>query len=95
MRPLGAKGLQMGTAFLTCMESGTNKVHKEVILNANEDRSFSGKWARGIKNKFILEMQKHETLLPNFPVQNTKCGQKLFSCIKKTPKPNGLRASKY
>ncbi|MDQ0197915.1 NAD(P)H-dependent flavin oxidoreductase [Neobacillus ginsengisoli] len=72
---LGAKGVQMGTAFLTCVESGAHKVHKETILNANEDqavltRSFSGKWARGIKNKFILEMQKHETLLPDFPAQN-------------------------
>lgn len=73
---LGAKGIQMGTAFLTCVESGANQVHKEAILYANEDqtvitRSFSGKWARGIKNKFILEMQKHEALLPDFPAQNT------------------------
>ncbi|NRD79789.1 nitronate monooxygenase [Bacillus sp. BRMEA1] len=73
---LGAKGVQMGTAFLTCMESGANKVHKEAILNANEDqpvltRSFSGKWARGIKNKFIVEMQNHEKHLPDFPIQNT------------------------
>ncbi|PFO02320.1 nitronate monooxygenase [Bacillus sp. AFS076308] len=73
---LGAKGVQMGTAFLTCVESGAHKVHKHAILNANEDqtlltRSFSGKWARGIKNKFILEMQEHEALLPDFPVQNT------------------------
>ncbi|MDQ6600700.1 NAD(P)H-dependent flavin oxidoreductase [Bacillus salipaludis] len=73
---LGAMGVQMGTAFLTCVESGAHHVHKEAILNANEvqtvlTRSFSGKWARGIKNKFILEMQKHEALLPDFPVQNT------------------------
>ncbi|HWL26031.1 MAG TPA: nitronate monooxygenase [Ureibacillus sp.] len=73
---LGAKGVQMGTAFLTCVESGAHKVHKEAILNANEDqtlltRSFSGKWARGIKNKFILKMKKHEDLLPDYPVQNT------------------------
>lgn len=73
---LGAKGVQMGTAFLTCVESGAHEVHKDAILNANEEetvltRSFSGKWARGIKNKFILEMQKQETLLPDYPVQNT------------------------
>ena len=73
---LGAKGVQMGTAFLTCVESGAHQAHKDAILNAKEDqtvltRSFSGKWARGIKNKFILEMQKHEALLPDFPVQNT------------------------
>jgi nitronate monooxygenase len=73
---LGAKGVQMGTAFLTCVESGAHKIHKDAILKSNEDqtvltRSFSGKWARGIKNKFILEIQKHEAILPDFPVQNT------------------------
>lgn len=73
---LGAKGVQMGTAFLTCNESGAHKVHKESILNANEDqivltRSFSGKRARGIKNRFIVEMQNNEASFPDFPVQNS------------------------
>ena len=73
---LGAKGVQMGTAFLTCVESGAPKVYKDAILQAKEDqivvtRAFSGKWARGIKNKFILEMQEHENSLPDFPIQNT------------------------
>lgn len=72
---LGAKGVQMGTAFLTCIESGAHKVHKEGILHAHEDqivltRSFSGKRARGIKNRFIEEMQKTEASVPDFPVQN-------------------------
>ncbi|WP_334313870.1 NAD(P)H-dependent flavin oxidoreductase [Aquibacillus salsiterrae] len=73
---LGAKGVQMGTAFVTCTESGANRLHKEAILNADEDqtiltRSFSGKWARAIKNKFVIDMQEYETLLPDFPIQNT------------------------
>lgn len=73
---LGAKGVQMGTAFLTCVESGAHQIHKEAILNAHEDhvvltQAFSGKWARGIKNTFILEMEKHEERFPEFPVQNT------------------------
>ncbi|WP_454861828.1 NAD(P)H-dependent flavin oxidoreductase [Peribacillus frigoritolerans] len=72
---LGAQGIQMGTAFLTCIESGAHKVHKEAILNADEDqttftRAFSGKWARGIKNKFIEDMLEHELAVPDFPVQN-------------------------
>jgi nitronate monooxygenase len=72
---LGAKAVQMGTAFLTCVESGAPEIHKEAILQSHEDqivitRSFSGKEARGIKNKFITEMQKHEESLPDFPVQN-------------------------
>nr|WP_301285876.1 nitronate monooxygenase family protein [Lysinibacillus endophyticus] len=73
---LGAKGVQMGTAFLTCIESGAHQVHKEAILNVEGDttvltRAFSGKWARGIKNSFISEMQAHQNNLPSFPVQNT------------------------
>lgn len=73
---LGAKGVQMGTAFLACIESGAHPLHKEAILQASEEqtvltRTFSGKWARGIKNNFIEEMQEHELNLPDFPVQNT------------------------
>jgi nitronate monooxygenase len=73
---LGAQGVQMGTAFLTCLESGANEVHKEEILHAQEDqivltRSFSGKFARGIKNKYISDMQQLEDSFPPFPVQNT------------------------
>lgn len=73
---LGAMGVQMGTAFLTCIESGANQKYKDAILQASEDqivltRAFSGKWARGIKNKFIAEMEKHEDVIPEFPVQNT------------------------
>lgn len=73
---LGAQGVQMGTAFLTCLESGASDVHIEEILNAKEDeivltRSFSGKWARGVKNNFISDMQPFEDSFPPFPIQNT------------------------
>lgn len=73
---LGAKAVQMGTAFLTCVESGAHAVHKEAILNAKDEdtmltNAFSGKWARGISNKFTNEMQKFNADIPNFPVQNT------------------------
>ncbi|OXS79920.1 NAD(P)H-dependent flavin oxidoreductase [Domibacillus enclensis] len=73
---LGAQGVQMGTAFLTCAESGAHHVHKEAVLQAAEDdiimtRAFSGKWARGIQNKFTEEMKEQELRVPDFPVQNT------------------------
>lgn len=73
---LGAKAVQMGTAFLTCYESGAHKVHKEAIQKASEDeivltRAFSGKWARGINNTFISEMQSYENEIPDYPIQNT------------------------
>ena len=73
---LGAKAVQMGTAFLTCTESGAHPAHKDAILNMEEDqtvvtRVYSGKWARGIKNKFYFDLHKHEQNLPDFPIQNT------------------------
>lgn len=73
---LGALAVQMGTAFLTCIESGAHPVHKDAILNASDDetvvtRSFSGKWARGLVNPFIEKMKEHENDLPEFPVQNS------------------------
>lgn len=72
---LGAKAVQMGTAFLCCEESGAHALHKEAILQANDDeitltRTFSGKWARGIRNRFIAEMRDQESSVPDFPIQN-------------------------
>ncbi|WP_079507497.1 NAD(P)H-dependent flavin oxidoreductase [Mesobacillus jeotgali] len=72
---LGAKAVQMGTAFLTCTESGAHQLYKQAILSAGEDEmvltnAFSGKWARGIKNRFIEEMQEEGVSFPEFPVQN-------------------------
>jgi nitronate monooxygenase len=73
---LGAKGVQMGTAFVTCLESGAHPIYKEAILHATEDetvltKAFSGKSARGIQNDFIKEMKKYELQLPPYPIQNS------------------------
>ncbi|MBS8263021.1 nitronate monooxygenase [Mesobacillus boroniphilus] len=80
---LGAKGVQMGTAFLTCKESGAHKVYKEAVLQATDSdtvltRAFSGKWARGIKNQFIIELEESMVPIPDYPIQN-----KLTSKIRK------------
>lgn len=74
---LGASGVQMGTAFLTCHESGTSEVHKEAILAAGEHetrvtRAFSGRPARGIANRVMDEVEPadgSEAILP-YPYQN-------------------------
>lgn len=83
---LGAKGVQMGTAFVTCKESGAHPLYKEAILHASEDeavltKAFSGKEARSIQNQFINEMKQHESHLPPYPIQNT-----LTSGIRKSAK---------
>ena len=72
---LGAGAAQMGTAFLACEESGAHPEFKKAVLGAAEDetavtRVFSGRAARGIKNRFLVEMGEHEEELPPFPVQN-------------------------
>jgi len=71
----GASGVQMGTAFLSCYESGINKKYKQALLNTTEDntvltRVFSGKLARGINNKFISRMEPHASEILDYPVQN-------------------------
>lgn len=74
---LGASAVQLGTAFLTCNESGVPEAYRTAILNAREDqtritRAFSGRPARGIVNRFMAEMEA--ALPPNailpFPFQN-------------------------
>jgi nitronate monooxygenase len=74
---LGASAVQLGTAFLTCKESGIPEAYREAILGAKEDqtritRAFSGRPARGIVNRFMSEVESgdgKEAILP-FPVQN-------------------------
>lgn len=73
---LGAQGVQMGTAFLTCEESGTPAAHRDAILDSADvstvvTRAFSGKPARGIHNRFIYEMEPYEEELPDYPIHNS------------------------
>lgn len=72
---MGAQAAQLGTAFLACEESGINQVYKDALLDPNRKstratKAFTGRWARGLENKFMLDMaQKESTILP-FPAQN-------------------------
>lgn len=72
---LGASAVQMGTAFVTCAESGAHKLHKESILTNQEDATevtfaYSGKAARGIRTKFMQGMNEYNGVIPPYPVQN-------------------------
>lgn len=71
---LGAAGIQMGTAFLACPESGAHPKYKELLAEGTEittvlTRVFSGKLARSLKNRFISELQAREAELPGYPFQ--------------------------
>merc|ERR1711991_1230087 len=57
-----------------CPEAGTSLIHKHYLLNEQKrktkiTKAFSGRMARGIKNKFIEEMNGKK-IFP-FPIQNT------------------------
>lgn len=69
---LGASGVQMGSAFLSCPEAGTSEVAREVLRNAKDDdtrltRAYSGRPARARKNSYSEEMAKTRSPIPDYP----------------------------
>ncbi len=80
---LGAQAVQMGTAFLACSESGIHPAYKQRLIDAGMappaaltklTRCFSGRYARGLANRFIDIMQPVERQLPPYPIQNALTG---------------------
>lgn len=58
---LGAQAVQVGTGFLACRESGTHDLHRRALLvpdvvDTALTRAFSGRLARGIRNRFLQEI---------------------------------------
>jgi len=83
---LGAQGAQIGTAFLACKESAASNVHREKLFSIDArytalTRTFSGRLARGIRNRFMDELQPLAATLPLYPVQNWLTGQLKPSAI--------------
>lgn len=73
-RVLGASGVQLGTAFLCCPESGVAPVHKAALRQARDDatvitRAFSGRPARGLANALSEQLAHSADVLP-FPLQH-------------------------
>jgi len=80
---LGAVAVQMGTAFLVTDEAGTHPAHRARLLAHGDahapqttrlTRSFSGRYARGLENRFMREMAAVEAQFPAYPVQNALTG---------------------
>ena len=72
---LGASAASLGTAFLTCPESGAPEAHKRAVLDARKNttvitRAFSGRPARGLPNAFIAKLAGKENMILPFPLQN-------------------------
>ena len=71
---LGAQGVQMGTVFLACEESGANRLHREVLREKKAGRTgltkgFTGRLARGVSNCLMEEMNRPETEVLPYPLQ--------------------------
>lgn len=73
---LGAEAVQIGTRFLIAEEAGTHPVYQQKIIDSTEEqtaitKSFSGRPARGIVNRFIKEFGETGTRPLPFPSHNT------------------------
>jgi nitronate monooxygenase len=72
---LGAEAAQLGTVFLATHESGASEAHKAALIGESArwtllTRVFSGRLARGIRNRFVEEMTPVEADVPLYPIQN-------------------------
>jgi nitronate monooxygenase len=71
---LGAEGVQMGTVFLACEESGAHPLHRETILSGRAGRTsltrgFTGRLARGIHNELLHSLNQPGTEILPYPLQ--------------------------
>jgi nitronate monooxygenase len=77
---LGADAVQLGTAFLLTPEAIISQPWRSALRGAGDDatrmtRVYSGRYARGIENRFMREMRGVETEIPDYPVQNALTGE--------------------
>jgi nitronate monooxygenase len=71
---LGAEGVQIGTAFLACEESGASTLHRNTILSGKTRRTgltrgFTGRLARGIHNQLLAELNRPGVEVLPHPLQ--------------------------
>ncbi len=69
---LGAAGVQVGTAFLCCLEATTSAVHRAALLGPEAGHTalttaFTGRPARGIVNRAMRELGCMPATAPAFP----------------------------
>jgi nitronate monooxygenase len=84
---LGAQLFQVGSLLIGSAESALHEFEKDRLRGINESdivltKSFSGRYARGIRNTFIKAVEHTEYILP-YPYQN-----KLTTELRKTAKAN-------
>ncbi|WP_419868525.1 NAD(P)H-dependent flavin oxidoreductase [Chryseobacterium sp. CT-SW4] len=78
-KDLGAQGFQVGSILLASEESALRPFEKERLQQVKENevvltRSFSGRYARGIRNAFTEALEGSAYILP-YPYQNKLTGE--------------------
>jgi nitronate monooxygenase len=73
---LGASGVQMGTAFLACPESGASPLYRDVLANLRDDgtrlsRLYTGRLARFVVDRLVDELAPCEDDAAPFPLQES------------------------
>ncbi|HEY2525764.1 MAG TPA: nitronate monooxygenase family protein [Candidatus Binataceae bacterium] len=73
---LGASAVQIGTAYLFCPEAKVPALHLEALINAADDDTmvtnvFTGRPARGIANRLMLEVGPMAPSAPRFPLASS------------------------
>ena len=74
---LGASAAQLGTAFLACPEAGTHPLHKAALAGASGTlltRGVTGRHARGLRNRLLVELDASAGEAPDYMVQSTLSG---------------------
>jgi nitronate monooxygenase len=77
---LGADAVQIGTAFLATSQSNASQDHKDRLFLPEAKytaltKIYSGRLARGIKNRLIEELKSKEDLLAPYPLQGKSVTQ--------------------
>jgi len=73
---LGAEGVQMGTVFLACEESGASLLHRQALRGKRAGhtaltKGFTGRLARGIHNRLLQELNQEGTAVLPYPLQRS------------------------
>ncbi|HEY9217344.1 MAG TPA: nitronate monooxygenase, partial [Phenylobacterium sp.] len=84
----------MGSAFLLTNESLTGPVWRDAVSKAGDDatgltRAFTGRYARGVVNRFMREMASAEADVPEYPVQY-RLSQPLRAAAEKAGDPGAM-----
>ena len=69
---LGAAGVQLGTAFVSCPESSAGPAYRQALTNKETQTLmtpvFSGRPARGLQNELTRALHDKQDQVPDYPV---------------------------